>query len=106
MLFNLINICKEFYSQMHIHKYVTAAYTPKSNGVVERFNKVIVDTLAKHLHNSQDMWDVLGTSSLHSEVRLSHDGCPLQEVPNEKLGAHEGVGQPLGISHHSLCHKL
>ena len=52
-------ICKEFYSQMHIHKYATAAYTPKSNGVVERFNKVIVDTLAKHLHNSQDMWDVL-----------------------------------------------
>ena len=52
------------------------------------------------------LWLKVGTSSLHSEVRLPHNGCPLQEVPNEKLGAHEGVDQPLGIPHHSLCHKL
>ena len=53
------NICKDFYNEMCIHKYTTMTYTLHSNGVVERFNQVIIDNLAKHLHNRQDIWDVL-----------------------------------------------
>ena len=44
---------------MGIMKYETTAYTPKANGVVKRFNKILCETLAKLVHHQQCKWDVV-----------------------------------------------
>jgi hypothetical protein len=50
-------LSKAFYNLMGIRKLNTTPYTPKANGLVERFNKVIGNTLAKLVCHDQLNWD-------------------------------------------------
>jgi hypothetical protein len=50
-------ISRHFFIQMKIKKMSTTPYTPKANGLVERFNKVLGNTLAKLACYDQLNWD-------------------------------------------------
>jgi hypothetical protein len=48
-------LCYKIYELLHIKKVNTTAYHPQANGIVERFNGVLVDMLAKFAN--EDDWD-------------------------------------------------
>ena len=58
------NIC------ISICKYQTTAYTLKAYGVVERFDSVIVNMLAKPTHQNQRIWVIIApvTASEYNAV--------------------------------------
>ena len=51
-------ICTKLYDLMRIHKLQTSAYFPSCNGLVERFNRTIVNMLAMFVQEQQNDWDL------------------------------------------------
>ena len=52
------SIMHEFYKLFHITKIRTTAYHPQSNGVTERFNQTLINSIRMYVdQHSQDDWD-------------------------------------------------
>ena len=51
-------LMQDFYRIFMIEKTRTTPYHPERNGQVERFNRVIADTLSKYCAEKPQEWDV------------------------------------------------
>jgi transposase InsO family protein len=47
----------DFYSQLGVKRKKTTAYRPCCDGLVERFNRTLVDMMASYLSTSTNKWD-------------------------------------------------
>jgi len=47
----------ELYNLLGIKKISTTAYHPQTDGLVERFNRTLIDILSKRVHPSGKDWD-------------------------------------------------
>lgn len=47
---------KEIYTKFGINKITTLSYSPRSNGVVERLNKTLIDSLSHLVSETQENW--------------------------------------------------
>ena len=54
----LSQLMQEVCHQMGIHKFNTTAYHPQTDGLVERFNRTLLDMLAKTVEKNGRDWDV------------------------------------------------
>ena len=50
---------KRLYEKLGIHKHRTTAYHPQSDGLLERLNKTIVDSLRNLINTAREDWDRL-----------------------------------------------
>jgi len=53
----LSSVCRQVYKLMSTSKLQTSAYYPQCNGLVERFNKTIINMLAMYTNERQTDWD-------------------------------------------------
>lgn len=53
----LSRVCRQVYKLMSTSKLQTSAYYPQCNGLVERFNKTIINMLAMYTNERQTDWD-------------------------------------------------
>ena len=53
------NLFKELCSLLHMHKTRTTPYHPESDGLIERFNRTLLDMLALFIEDNQSNWDRL-----------------------------------------------
>ena len=72
-------VAANIYKQLGIKQIKTTAFNPKSNGVVERFNKTLKQTLKIYANEYQNNWDDLLPYSLFAYMTSYHTG--MQETP-------------------------
>jgi hypothetical protein len=72
-------LAADLYKELGIKRIKTTAYHPQSNGLVERFNKTLKQTLKIWSNDNQDDWDVLLCYAVFSYNTLFH--TLLQETP-------------------------
>ena len=73
----LSNLCNKIYELLKINKVTTTSYHPQSNGIVERFNGVLVEMLS--MFSSESDWDAY-IPYLLSAYRSCYNST-LQETP-------------------------
>ena len=54
----LSGLMQEVYAVMGIHKVNTTAYHPQTDGLVERFNRTLIDMIAKSTDSGGKDWDI------------------------------------------------
>jgi len=54
----LSNLLQEMGKLLGFHKVNTTAYHPQTDGLVERFNRTLIDMLAKTANQNGRNWDV------------------------------------------------
>ena len=52
------SVIKEVCKLLRINKSRTTAYHPQGDGLVERFNKTMVESLTKYVHQNPNKWDL------------------------------------------------
>jgi len=57
---------------MTVHHRLSAAYHPQTNGLTERFNKTLCNTLAKYVSDYGDTWDTFLESALFAYRSLQN----------------------------------
>ena len=68
--------CKDLYEYFGIHKITTSSYHPQTNGLVERFNRTLVEQLAAVAHKHPDKWDYFIPQVLY-HYRVSDNAATL-----------------------------
>lgn len=53
----LSHLMKEVCQLLGIHRVNTTAYHPQTDGLVERFNRTLIDMLAKRVERNGNDWD-------------------------------------------------
>ena len=67
-------LVKEVCEILQIKKTRTTGYHPQSNGLIERFNRTLIDMLANHQENHPQDWDKhLGLAAMAYNSSV-HDG--------------------------------
>jgi hypothetical protein len=61
----------DFYSQLGVKRKKTTAYRPCCDGLVERFNRTLVDMMASYLSTSTNKWDDYLSQRLHTIRRYT-----------------------------------
>jgi len=72
-------VAANIYKQLGIKQIKTTAYNPKANGVIERFNKTLKQTLKIYANEYQNNWDKLLPYALFAYNTAYHVG--IQETP-------------------------
>ena len=54
----LSGLMEEIYRAMGIHKVNTTAYHPQTDGLVERFNRTLIDMLSQTTDSGEQDWDL------------------------------------------------
>ena len=54
----LSGLMQEVYAVMGIHKVNNTAYQPQTDGLVERFNRTLIDMIAKSTDPEERDWDI------------------------------------------------
>ena len=74
----LSSLISEICVQFNIKQIRTTAYHPQTDGLVERFNRTMVDMLATFVHNNPEKWDeylpfitLAYNSSIHTSTKYS-----------------------------------
>ena len=66
------DLMKEIYALLQIHKTHTTAYHSHCNGLIERFNRTLLDVLCTVVKDHQSIWRVClaYNSSVHASTRV------------------------------------
>ena len=80
-----------------INKTRTTPLNPKSDGLVERFNRTILDVMAKFLqpHKNQRDWDGILPTVCHDGLQIHHSGVHWRESKYAHVSARD---------HHTIPH--
>jgi len=59
--------------QLGVKHKLSSAYYPQTNGLVERFNRTLCETLAKFSNENKDDWDLYIPSALFAYRTMRHN---------------------------------
>jgi len=70
-------VCKQLHELTGVEQRVTSAYHPQANGLVERQNRTIKNSLVKVLEDNHEMWPqvIEGILFAHRVSRHSSNSC-------------------------------
>ena len=52
------SVCKKLFKLTKVNHQISSAYHPQTNGLIERYNQTLQQSLVKLVNKEQDNWDI------------------------------------------------
>ena len=92
----LNEVCKQLYELTEVEQRVTSAYHPQENGLVERQNRTITNSLLKVLEDNPEMWPQIIEGILFAYLVSRYSS--VKHSPSMRMYNHEPVF-PIDVKH-------
>ncbi len=102
------NLIDKLIKAVGVEHEVTAAYNPRCNGMVERLNQTIIETLRKHAEKYQANWNKWITFILIAYITRVHSitgYTPFELMFGRKMNNFETTGDLLPSEHAELIQR-